>query len=54
MNEQSQKDVDDALEATKNIICIMLAARVKSPYEDYSYETNPCVKKWLVENRGWT
>jgi len=54
MNDQTKADIEAALEATKEVVCIQLAAGSKSPHEDYVYTSNPCTQKWLIQNKGWT
>lgn len=53
MNELTKNDIDIALEANKNTICIQIAVSATSPHEDFTYMSNPCVINTLV-NMGWT
>lgn len=53
MNEQTRRDIETAREINKDVVCIQLAARATSPYEDYVHTSDPCMIKELVK-LGWT
>lgn len=53
MGEQTKSDIQKALDLTKNVVCIQLAAKATSPHDGFIYESNPCVIQELV-NLGWT
>jgi len=53
MNQNTQRDINLALEQNRGVICIQIAVRVISPHgDDFVYETNPCIANSLIE-MGW-
>lgn len=52
--QKSFKDIDDAVEATKNIVCVATMVSAVSPHDGKLYQVgSPCVRQWLAENRNW-
>jgi hypothetical protein len=52
MSEQTRIDLEKAFEENRFIVCIQLYAEVKSPYDDYIHQTNPCIAESL-RKMGW-
>ena len=52
-NAQNQKDINDAMDANADVICITTIATGISPYNGEHKTLSPCVLTWLVNNRGW-
>lgn len=53
MTEQTRRDIQAAIIATQDVVCIQTMAMGVSPHDGSEYESNPCVIEWLVEHRGW-